>query len=67
MPKLRSMAGWGRVVLLITVFPANIHMAINPELCPEIPIAILYVRLLLQFVIIYWAYSATRVLISSDS
>jgi len=66
-PKLRSMAGWGRVVLLITVFPANIHMAINPELFPEIPIAILYVRLLLQFVIIYWAYSATRVLISSDS
>ena len=65
-PKLRSTAGWGLVLLSITVFPANIHMAINPELFPEIPVAFLYVRLLLQPVIIYWAYSATRPLSFRD-
>ena len=65
-PKLRSTAGWGRVVLLITIFPANIHMAINWELFPEIPIAFLYVTLLLQFGIIYWAYPATRTLTPSN-
>ena len=57
---LRKIAGWGLVALLICVYPANIYMAITPEAFPEISIELLYFRLPLQFLFIYWAYSATR-------
>lgn len=59
-PKLRSMAGWGLVLLLIVVFPVNIHMAVNPNLFSDIPLSFLYIRLVLQFIIIYWTYFATQ-------
>ena len=59
-PKLRAAAGWGLVALLIAVYPANIHMALNPQLFPDIAVSLLYIRLLFQFIFIYWAYSATR-------
>ena len=57
---LRKIAGWGLVALLICVYPANIYMAITPEAFPEISIGLLYLRLPLQFLFIYWAYSVTR-------
>ena len=57
---LRKIAGWGLVALLICVYPANIYMAITPEAFPEISIGLLYFRLPLQFLFIYWAYSVTR-------
>lgn len=57
---LRKIAGWGLVALLICVYPANIYMAITPEAFPEISRGLLYFRLPLQFVFIYWAYSVTR-------
>ena len=41
-PRLRKIAGWGLVALLIGVYPANIYMAIAPEAFPDIPIAVLY-------------------------
>ena len=59
-PSLRKLAGWGLVALLVSVYPANIYMAINPEAFPEISIGLLYFRLPLQFLFIYWAYSITR-------
>ena len=59
-PYLRKIAGWGLVTLLICVFPANIYMAITPEAFPEISRGLLYFRLPLQFLFIYWAYSVTR-------
>jgi uncharacterized membrane protein len=58
-PSLRRKAGWGLVALLICVYPANIYMAITPEAFPEISIELLYFRLALQFLFIYWAYIAT--------
>ena len=57
---LRKIAGMGLVALLICVYPANIYMAITPEAFPEISIGLLYFRLPLQFLFIYWAYSVTR-------
>ena len=57
---LRKIAGWGLVALLICVYPANIYMAITPEAFPEISRGLLYFRLPLQFLFIYWAYSVTR-------
>jgi uncharacterized membrane protein len=57
---VRSWAGWGLVLLLVAVFPANLHMALNPELFPELPAAALWARLPLQGVLIAWAWWATR-------
>ena len=60
MPGLRRAAGWGIFVLLIAVYPANIYMALYPELFPSIHSGFLYFRLPLQFLFLYWAYSVTQ-------
>ena len=59
-PKLRALARWGLISLLIAVFPANIYMAMNPNLFPEFSLALLYFRLPLQFVVIFWVLKATE-------
>ena len=59
-PRLRKIAGWGLVALLVAVYPANIYMAITPEAFPDIHVALLYVRLTFQFLFFYWAFSVTR-------
>jgi len=55
-PKFTRLAAWGLIALLIAVFPANIHMAMNPQLYPDIPPFALWLRLPLQGVFIAWAY-----------
>jgi uncharacterized membrane protein len=60
LPRIRSLAGWGLILLLMAVFPANLHMAIFPEQYPAVPAVALYVRLPLQLLFIAWAYWATR-------
>ena len=55
-PRFRSRAAWGLIALLIAVFPANLHMALNPEQFPDISPAALWVRLPLQGVLVAWAY-----------
>lgn len=57
---LRPWAGWGLGALLVAVFPANLHMALNPELYPTLPEAALWARVPLQGVLIAWAWWATR-------
>lgn len=52
--KTRRLAGWGLIVLLLAVFPANIHMALHPELFPRIPVWMLYLRLPVQFMLMIW-------------
>ena len=59
-PKLRALARWGLISLLIAVFPANISMAMNPNLFPEFSLALLYFRLPLQFLFIFWVLKATE-------
>ena len=59
-PKLQRIAAWGLILLLLAVFPANIHMALNTHLYPEIAPAFIYLRLPIQLVIIVWAYLFTR-------
>jgi uncharacterized membrane protein len=54
------LAGWGLVALLIAVFPANIHMALHPELFTWASPINLWIRLPLQGVLIAWAYWYTR-------
>ena len=59
-PRLRKIAGWGLVALLVAVYPANIYMAITPGAFPEASVALLYVRLVFQFLFFYWAFSVTK-------
>jgi uncharacterized membrane protein len=49
-------AAWGLVALLMAVFPANVQMALHPELTPNLPAWTLWARLPLQGVLIAWAY-----------
>jgi len=55
-PRYLRLAGWGLIALLIAVFPANIHMAVNSHLYPEIPTVFHFVRLPLQLVFIAWVW-----------
>lgn len=59
-PKYARAAAWGLVALLVAVFPANIHMATNPESFPEFGPASLWLRLPLQAILVAWAYWHTR-------
>ncbi len=52
-------AAWGIIVLLIAVFPANIYLFQHQEIVPASPAAHL-ARLLLQGMLILWAYWFTR-------
>lgn len=57
-PQLRRAAGWGLLLLLAAVFPANIHMAVNKVGLPGMPVneAMLWARLPLQFVMAAWVW-----------
>jgi uncharacterized membrane protein len=58
MPGLRVYAGWGLLLLLLAIFPANVHMALHPSGFDRIPAWALYARLPLQFVLMGWIYGA---------
>ncbi len=53
-------AGWGLIALLVAVFPANVQMALHPELYPSLSTTGLWLRLPLQAVFIAWAWWHTR-------
>jgi len=63
LPAYRKVAAWGIIALLIAVFPANLHIALN-----NIPIggaseglgAANYIRLPVQGLLILWAWWYTR-------
>ena len=53
-PATRKLAGWGLIVLLVAVFPANIYAALHGM--GSIPSWVLWARLPLQIVFIAWVY-----------
>ena len=57
--RLAPLAGWGLILLLIAIFPANIYVYQHQELVPGTPILHL-LRLPLQAFLILWAYWYTR-------
>jgi uncharacterized membrane protein len=66
-PATRKRAAWGIVARLGAVFPANVYQALyNPALVDppawmgQPTQAALYVRLPLQFVLVWWAWRYTR-------
>lgn len=56
----QAVAGWGMIALCVAVFPANLHMALHPELFTQFSPQGLLFRLPLQAVAIAWAWCYTR-------
>lgn len=64
-PTSRRLGRWWLLSLLISVFPANIHMAVNPEQIRgldlnKVPRWALWARLPLQPLAMVWVWRATR-------
>jgi uncharacterized membrane protein len=64
-PSTRRFARWWLLALLVAVFPANVHMAANPEQVRgldlnRIPRWALWARLPLQPLAMLWVWRATR-------
>jgi uncharacterized membrane protein len=64
-PASRRFGRWWLLALLIAVFPANAHMAVNPEQIKgldlnKIPRWALWARLPLQPLAMLWVWRATR-------
>jgi uncharacterized membrane protein len=63
-PATRGIARWWLIALLAAVFPANVHMAVNPEQVKgldldRIPRWALWARLPLQPLMAWWVWRAT--------
>jgi len=64
-PVTRRLSRWWLLALLISVFPANVHMAVNPEQIrgldlDKVPRWVLWARLPLQPLTMLWVWRATR-------
>jgi uncharacterized membrane protein len=64
-PASRRLGRWWLLALLLAVFPANVHMAVNPEQIrgldlKKIPRWALWARLPLQPLAMLWVWRATR-------
>jgi uncharacterized membrane protein len=63
--RTRPLARWWLIALLAAIFPANVHMAVNPEQVrgldlDRIPRWTLWARLPLQPLMMWWVWRATR-------
>src|SRR3954471_14034479 len=58
-PGTRPLARWWLLALLVAVFPANVHMALNPKDYRNIPEPLLWARLPLQAVFGWLVWRAT--------
>ncbi len=66
--RTRVMAGWLLIALFVAVFPANVYMALHPDLelvgkpawLPSPSPLAAWLRLPFQGVLIYWAWLYTR-------
>jgi uncharacterized membrane protein len=63
--RARPLARWWLLGLLLAVFPANVHMAVNPEQVrgldlKRVPRWALWARLPLQPLAMVWVWRATR-------
>ena len=63
-PATRRLGRWWLLALLVSVFPANVHMAVNPEQIRgldlrKIPRWALWARLPLQPLAMLWVWRAT--------
>lgn len=58
-PTTTHYAAWGIILLLIAVFPTHIFMLTNTKASMGLPKWLLYLRLPIQIILMYWAYTYT--------
>lgn len=58
--KWARLAGWGLILLLVAIFPANIYVYQHQDLFPDLSPFWHLMRLPIQGVLILWAYWYTR-------
>jgi uncharacterized membrane protein len=56
----RALAGAGLIALTLAVTPANVHMWLNPHLFPDVPPALLSIRLAVQVALLCCIWWSTR-------
>jgi uncharacterized membrane protein len=56
----RRGARWWLLATLVAVYPANVHMAVNPQQYPRIPPAALWARLPVQGLFAWFTWRGTR-------
>ena len=61
----RPFARWWLILLLVAVFPANVHMAVNPDQvrgldARSVPRWALWARLPVQALFVWWVWRATE-------
>ena len=59
-PRTRRLGGLWLAALLVAIFPANVNMAVNSERFTAFAPVLLWARLPLQGLLIWWALGATR-------
>ncbi|AXQ28637.1 hypothetical protein D0B54_08065 [Solimonas sp. K1W22B-7] len=59
-PSVRQWAGNGLFLLTLCVTPANLHMALNPELFPGFPPVLLWLRMVIQVALLACIWWSTR-------
>jgi len=58
-PQFSQLAAWGIILLLVAVFPANVYHLMARGAGMKVPIWMLWLRLPMQGVLIYWAWLYT--------
>ena len=56
-PATRTLAAYGVIALLLAVFPANVQMFREPEKWAKVPRWLLVLRLPLQGLLVWWAWT----------
>ncbi len=61
-PRTRRAAGWGLILLLVAVFPANVQMSLDAHAAGASLLwqAVTWMRLPFQALFIYWVWEATQ-------
>jgi uncharacterized membrane protein len=57
-PRLRALAAIGLILLMLAVWPANWNMALHAERFPEAGATLLWLRVVLQVPMVFWALYA---------
>ena len=59
-PRISKWGAWFIIAHLVVFFLVHIDMIVHADRFPEVPLAGLYLRIPIQFVLIAWAYWFTR-------
>lgn len=59
-PRIARWGAWFIIAHLVVFFTVHIHMIVHADRYSEVPVALLYLRIPIQFLMIGWAYWFTK-------